>query len=732
MSDDGDSDYDPLFDGGDGGGELGDEQRPQPSSSSSTMHHLVMPKMGGPVPSLSPAPMRSVENVGTTALPASPEIFSERPSCIGTTNSPSPDPTAIPTYSRKRHRAEDDEHEAERPRSRLRTSEPPALASTSRSGSTPSDRPTGKGAIVNLVPRPKNASGRASFSGPLPAGIVSFLSHDADFIAALRSYIYILAHPDALTLAANNRSSSSSSSSATNTRRLRKVPANAADWDVPFPFAKGTAPEGYYETWTLKKIASLLSSMLSGLRRAVLKVELLRAERALADLSIDINLTVDGIAERARTAAPVVLSWIKQQMQEEAKVVLVDLASLPAKIVDILPEYQDRMARVEEPLSPSDITRAVDEGITAVQSKVRADIMNNRTTLSYNPVNATTSTLPVGTIISGAEAGANDVVPFDITSYQFEDLFGPGVGLDLSGESMTWDSVYSSALGTPTADELGLLGSADVGLDSTSGTAMDFFANANFPPLTVEATVTGGAFGDALNAVSHPPSLDVNSVAPLDPSIMFPDLSFHPVLPSATSHAPLPEGLPFTGPTPSQVNAEPSMMDWLFSTTSPPSNLSLNAPFTPASPFPPLTDAAPSLSGTGTPITLDMSAQSSASIAASHPSSLSTLASRPSESSSTAKVSPKQSKGKGKEKAPRTLTRKEIAQRLAGRPTAVPPGSAGPVMEERTLVVADVRARAEAVQSALRLELDKVERELWALDIEREVLSEVQGKLEGR
>jgi len=46
--------------------------------------------------------------------------------------------------------------------------------------------------------------------------------------------------------------------------------------------------------------------------------------------------------------------------------------------------------------------------------------------------------------------------------------------------------------------------------------------------------------------------------------------------------------------------------------------------------------------------------------------------------------------------------------------------------------VKDVRSRASAVRARLREELAAVERELWALDIEREVLSEVQRSVAGQ
>lgn len=58
---------------------------------------------------------------------------------------------------------------------------------------------------------------------------------------------------------------------------------------------------------------------------------------------------------------------------------------------------------------------------------------------------------------------------------------------------------------------------------------------------------------------------------------------------------------------------------------------------------------------------------------------------------------------------------------------ARPPGG-----EERVVNVGEVKARAEQVRQKLARELADVERELWALDIEREVLLGVQASIEPR
>ncbi|KIK96142.1 hypothetical protein PAXRUDRAFT_328121 [Paxillus rubicundulus Ve08.2h10] len=45
-------------------------------------------------------------------------------------------------------------------------------------------------------------------------------------------------------------------------RKLRHVPAGAADWDIPFPFAAGEGPEAYRDTWARERAKRLVTQLL--------------------------------------------------------------------------------------------------------------------------------------------------------------------------------------------------------------------------------------------------------------------------------------------------------------------------------------------------------------------------------------------------------------------------------------------------------------------------------------
>ena len=54
-------------------------------------------------------------------------------------------------------------------------------------------------------------------------------------------------------------------------RKLNRVPAGAADWDVPFPFAQGEGPEEYYKNWKKERAKELVSQLLSLIKAAATK-----------------------------------------------------------------------------------------------------------------------------------------------------------------------------------------------------------------------------------------------------------------------------------------------------------------------------------------------------------------------------------------------------------------------------------------------------------------------------
>lgn len=58
-------------------------------------------------------------------------------------------------------------------------------------------------------------------------------------------------------------------------RKLKHVPAGAADWDVPFPFAAGEGPEAYRDTWAQDRgkqlVTQLLELVQNAAKRAAIK-----------------------------------------------------------------------------------------------------------------------------------------------------------------------------------------------------------------------------------------------------------------------------------------------------------------------------------------------------------------------------------------------------------------------------------------------------------------------------
>ena len=66
-----------------------------------------------------------------------------------------------------------------------------------------------------------------------------------------------------------------------------------------------------------------------------------------------------------------------------------------------------------------------------------------------------------------------------------------------------------------------------------------------------------------------------------------------------------------------------------------------------------------------------------------------------------------------------------IASTTSPRPNTPQTNRSG---SARVLVVSEVKSKADIAKARLRAELDKVERELWALDVEKEVLITVKEK----
>jgi hypothetical protein len=645
--DDSTSDYDPLFDE-DGAGSNNEIQGepgrinscPNAFAESSPRQMLALPKYVGSGPT---APMRSVENVGTIALPVSPQFFAERP-CTPSSSA------ASHITSKKRHRDLDDDNDNDQPRPiRVRVADSPQ---SSRAGSITSDRATtrdGRGLSI-LVPRPKHLPSKPSDDGPLSNGIISFLTHDADFTAAIRSYVYLLANPPESTKADTLNDTSLHTAKHGRTKGRKKVPANAADWDVPYPYPDGEAPPGYLETWSLEKAKSLSKSMLSAVRRAVTKLELLRAERNGSESSNNIILPLNEINEKASMAVPLVMDWIRSAVKNEGIQIGIDISSLPPRIVDILPGFQPPSAKIDEPIWGKDIVTAVCDGATDVQNSLRQKTQAQA---------ASDHMLPPDLPLS----------PFDFAAYQ-----PPGDPLpqanSMTSSSITWD---------------------------------DLVIHSNIPGISFDTStlMTGSeTAADVLSATLPASQLSFDQL--MDPSLLFAH---------ETTTVP-PVDASAQGSTPNIPDTErggQSVVDWLLATLNDPNGFS---------------DAS-SLTGTGS------GTPSSANnvLPSLPPRSLASF--DQSRLTPAAGTTPKLPTVKSQRK--RAPTKQEIIELQRQNASPLLNITSGPGnYDERTLVVKDVRNRADVVRTRLQEELAAVERELWALDIEREVLSEVCRSVNGQ
>ncbi|KAH8831509.1 hypothetical protein DL96DRAFT_835737 [Flagelloscypha sp. PMI_526] len=74
------------------------------------------------------------------------------------------------------------------------------------------------------------------------------------------------------------RRGGSSSEPPTKRRKLTKVPAGAADWDVPFPFEEGDGPKGYREEWEKDRARKLVSQIVDIFKEAAATVSVKKAQ----------------------------------------------------------------------------------------------------------------------------------------------------------------------------------------------------------------------------------------------------------------------------------------------------------------------------------------------------------------------------------------------------------------------------------------------------------------------
>ncbi|PPQ99157.1 hypothetical protein CVT24_009347 [Panaeolus cyanescens] len=69
----------------------------------------------------------------------------------------------------------------------------------------------------------------------------------------------------------NAPSSSSSHQPPLKKRKLNRVPAGAADWDVPYPFKQGEGPEEYRQTWERERSKQLITQLVKLIKTAAVK-----------------------------------------------------------------------------------------------------------------------------------------------------------------------------------------------------------------------------------------------------------------------------------------------------------------------------------------------------------------------------------------------------------------------------------------------------------------------------
>ena len=104
-------------------------------------------------------------------------------------------------------------------------------------------------------------------TAPTPAQLLATLSAQKDVFPVLEQLLGILRRGiDPPTQPPSNPSQPPSKR-----RKLSRVPAGAADWDVPFPFPPGEGPPNYKEEWTNERCERLISDFIALLREGANK-----------------------------------------------------------------------------------------------------------------------------------------------------------------------------------------------------------------------------------------------------------------------------------------------------------------------------------------------------------------------------------------------------------------------------------------------------------------------------
>lgn len=104
-------------------------------------------------------------------------------------------------------------------------------------------------------------------AAPTPAQLLATLSAQKDLFPVLEQLLGILRRG----INPSVQPPSNSSQQPSKRRKLSRVPAGAADWDVPFPFPPGEGPANYKEEWTNERCERLISDFVALLREGANK-----------------------------------------------------------------------------------------------------------------------------------------------------------------------------------------------------------------------------------------------------------------------------------------------------------------------------------------------------------------------------------------------------------------------------------------------------------------------------
>ena len=417
-----DSDYDPLFDDGDESFDGDGESRPSsvllPGGGSS----LALPKYTGPlVATAAITPMRNVENVGTIALPASPSNFSEH-STIRTASSSDlyPLPTSQLLGQKRPH---SDDAEAQNQRSSpiapgLRHQAPHRTSTSSSRPSSSSPAPATPNPPQRVPPRrslmvPRMVGWTFEPRGSFHQTIMTYLTYESEFISTLRSYLYLLANPEGPPTASGS-GAHTPLAARKRTSRKQKVPAGAANWDVPFPFASNSAPEGYFEEWYDKKIQSLIASVKSALRRATVKVEVHRIKQELK--ISEWKPSAHDNEQRAQTASSAILTWLRTMIKDQARVLSIPIETLERSFAEVSISSNVWGSEYDQPLSKE----VIQEGIAHALRDVHAKVLSKKREEVVNSLDHTPSTsIPSSSIASPQQSE----ISLGIPGFSFEEFW---------------------------------------------------------------------------------------------------------------------------------------------------------------------------------------------------------------------------------------------------------------------------------------------------------------------